>query len=174
VYKDLVSDTICIDWENTYHKNPFLDFETDINNGISLPDNHVDTILMTDVLEHIYRPKILWTEMKRVMKTSGKIILSVPFFYWIHESPYDYYRYTEHTLRRYCIENDLKIIYLKPYGGPVEIILDIISKNLKSSLLLKIHILLSTTIMKFSIVKIFSRKNSKKFPLGYCLVAQKK
>lgn len=129
VYKDFISDNICLDWGNSLHKNEFLDIISDLNNPIPFSDNSFDTIILSDVLEHIKDPFFLWREMSRVLRKDGVILLNVPFFYWIHEKPYDYFRYTEFALRDFAAENRFEILDLKPLGGSFEIMADIFSKS---------------------------------------------
>ena len=61
--------------------------------------------------------------LARVLRPGGKLLLCVPFFYWIHEEPHDYYRYTEFALARFCELSELKIICLEAYGGLPEVLL---------------------------------------------------
>ncbi len=175
MYKKQITDNICVDWSSSLHTNPYLDYTTDINNGIPLDNEIFDTVLMTDVLEHIYNPKFVMSEVSRVLKPKGKLILTVPFFYWLHEVPNDYYRYTEFSLRMFCEQNNLEILKLDAYGGAFEVILDIIAKRITPSIFLSsIHLNISKALIKSGIgARIFS-KTSKNFPLGYYLVAQKK
>jgi SAM-dependent methyltransferase len=175
IYKDKVIDNICIDWSNTLHKNIYLDYEVNLNTIIPLDSEQFDTILVTDVLEHIAKPELLMSEIKRLLKPNGKIILTVPFLYWLHEQPYDYFRYTEFALRMFCQQNNLTIIELEPYGGAIEVILDIVAKQLIriSTLSCKIFSNFSTGFIESSIGQKILLKTSSKFPLGYYLIAQK-
>jgi SAM-dependent methyltransferase len=174
VYKDYIVDNICVDWINTFHKNSYLDYEFNLNKPLPLRDEQFDTILNTDVLEHISNPDMLWSEMSRILKPKGKIIVGVPFFYWIHEEPYDYYRYTEYKLREFCKNNNLTIISLDPYGGGPEIIFDIIAKQISfSKILSSMHLFLSNIFINSYFGKKISKKTYRHFPLGYCLIAQK-
>lgn len=174
IYRDIVSDNICMDWVNTLHKNPYLDYEVDLNNEIPLESNQFDTIIATDVLEHIARPKLLMAEIARLLKPNGKVIIAVPFFYHLHEKPYDYFRYTEFALRMFCEENSLALLQLEAYGGAPEIILDIIAKHICSqNWISKAHLTLSKRFTRSHIGRKLSNKEIHNFPLGYCLVAQK-
>jgi len=175
VYKDYVSDNICVDWKNTFHKNAYLDFECDLNTGVPLPDQQFDTILVTDLMEHILNPDIVWKDIARLLKPRGRIIMGVPFFYWIHEEPYDYFRYTEYKLRSFCDNNGLIVLELTRYGGLLEVILNIIAKLVKFSVIIsKLHLSISKILVKSYIGRWMFKKTSAKYPLGYCLVAQKK
>jgi len=174
VYRKHVSDNTCIDWLNSSHDVKHGDYYFDLNKELPLSSESFDTILITDVLEHILCADLLWSEMKRLLKPGGKIILGVPFLYCVHESPYDYNRYTEYKLKYYCIKNNLEIVYLEPYGGAPEVILDIIAKNLIfSKVLSNIHLFVSKLFIKSPLGKRISNSTLRKFPLGYCLVARK-
>ena len=66
---------------------------------IPLEDDSVDTILCTQVLEHVKRPWIAISEMHRVLRTDGALILTVPQYWPLHEEPHDYFRFTTYGLR---------------------------------------------------------------------------
>lgn len=173
MYKDYVADNICVDWIDTFHKNQHLDYVFNLNQGIPL-DTKFDSILMTDTLEHIANPDQLFFDISRLLKPSGKLILTVPFLYWIHEEPYDYYRFTKYKLKMLCEQNKLKVISIYPYGGSLEIILDIVAKHIASfKILSAIHLFFSNILVNSFVGKILRFRTSEKFPLGYCLVALK-
>jgi SAM-dependent methyltransferase len=173
-YRPLVEDNVCTDWSNTEHKSPFLDHEFDLNQGISLDDASFDTILITDVLEHIAAPDLLFREMARVLRSGGKIILTTPFLYWIHEAPFDYCRYTEYKLEKLCEENGLDVLSLEAYGGAPEVVLDVVAKQIDSSAVLSaMHLSFSQRFLRSRIGKRLSARSRKEFPLGYALVAAK-
>ena len=56
--------------------------------------------------------------------------MNVPFYYWLHERPHDYYRYTEYALRRFAETAGFNFLLIKTLGGVPEIIADILAKNL--------------------------------------------
>ena len=174
VYKDLVRDTTCVDWENTLHPSPHLDQCCDLNKPLPLPDAEYDTVLLTDVLEHIHSPESLWKEIARVMKPGGKLILGVPFLYPIHEAPHDYFRYTEHTLRFYCERGGMKMISLEVYGGIAAGIFDLLARMVsRSGILSGLVFGTGSLLLRSPIGKISATRTSSTFPIAYCLVAQK-
>src|SRR5262245_17775170 len=71
IYRDRVTGTIGVDWPASRHANAHVDVFCDLNNGIELPDESVDTVLCTDVLEHIYEPRRLWTDLARILRSGG-------------------------------------------------------------------------------------------------------
>lgn len=79
--------------------------------ALPFPDNHFDNILCISVLEHLVEPQKAITEMQRVLKKNGKIIVSVPFLFPIHDAPNDYWRFTKYGLQ--ILFKDWRIIDLK-------------------------------------------------------------
>lgn len=68
----------------------------------SLPfaDNSMDTVVLLEVLEHVRHPEKTLSEIERVLKPGGILLLSMPFLYPVHDAPYDFQRYTCHGLAR--------------------------------------------------------------------------
>jgi SAM-dependent methyltransferase len=57
-----------------------------------------DAIVMSEVLEHIPRPHVALDKVLQALKPGGRLILSVPFIFPLHDRPHDYYRYTKYGL----------------------------------------------------------------------------
>lgn len=178
-YENYVLDNICVDWENTPHKNEYLDLECDLTKNLPFDNEEFDTIILSDVLEHIPNPEHLWKEMSRILSVDGKLLMNVPFFYSLHEQPFDYYRYTEFVLQRFVESSGLSLIQLEPMGGSPEIFTDIIAKHIKfipkiGKYLAIIVQYTTLTFLKTSLGKRLSDKTSQAFPFGYFLIAEKK
>ena len=84
---------------------------------IFIRDNSVDKILLSNVLEHIYKPSILFAEMHRVLKVDADCLVLVPFIIKHHQEPFDFNRYTRHYLKRLSLETGFKIICIKEIGS---------------------------------------------------------
>lgn len=176
--KDFVTEYFCADWANTFHPNPHLDLECNLNEPLPIADASFNTIILSDVLEHIEKPWQLWSEMARILAPGGKLLMNVPYFYWLHETPYDYYRYTEFALRKMAEAAGFKIHHLAPQGGVPEILADIIAKTTVNwSVIGKF---LAGAAQKSCVLftktgfgKRFSVKTSRYFPLFYFLIAEK-
>ena len=173
IYKNQVEEVICIDWGTSYHECKHLDYIADINKGIPLESNFAQTIILTDVLEHINNPERLMTEISRVMKIGGRLILGVPFLYWLHEEPYDFNRYTKFKLLELCRSNGLEVIYFAEVGGPLTVISDIIGKSIPSPFFSKLFQECMIIFLNTSFGKKIDNRNKIKFPRSYCLVAEK-
>jgi SAM-dependent methyltransferase len=171
VYKDLVSNVICIDWAHTWHGSSHLDIEADLNRGLPLPDSSVDTILCSSVLEHLRKPDLFWSEARRALRPGGKVIATVPFLYWLHEEPHDYYRFTKHQFRVVCEEHGLRVLEIQESGGPLCVILDIIGKN--TPWLVAPYQAFACWLSKSRLGKRIDERGVSSFPSGYCVVVSK-
>ena len=179
VYQEYITDNVCVDWENTLHKNEYLDFECDLTQKLPFEDRVFDTIILSDVLEHIPSPPKLWQEMARILTKNGKIIMNVPFFYCLHERPHDYYRYTEFALQRFVEDSNLKLVQLESIGGVPEILADILAKHIQRISLIGVPLAMgiqyiTEIFIKTALGKKISKKTSETFPFGYFLIAEKK
>ena len=131
MYCDYVDRVVCVDWPNSIHQNEFLDFECDITERLPLPDSEFDTIILSDVLEHLSDPEFIWVEMARLLKPSGIALLNVPFLYGLHEEPFDFYRYTRFALQLFAERTGFEVVQLCEIGGAPTVLADILAKTLR-------------------------------------------
>lgn len=170
-YREIVEETICVDWPNSLHESLHLDYEHNLSDALPLEDQSFDTILLTDVLEHMPYPDRLWAEMRRVLAPGGTLILGVPFMYWPHEAPYDFHRYTEWRLRLFCSDHNLGVVELNTYGGDSDVLADVFAKLLSCSILTRL--LVGPMMTAATHIGHRRRKRARLLPLGFLLVAQK-
>ena len=105
--------------------------------------------------------------------------MNVPFYYWLHEEPHDYYRYTEFALRRFMVDAGLEVVLLESTGGTPEILGDIVAKHLVRVALVGriLATVLQSAISWFVNTRAgrrVSKATGRRFPLGYFLVATKR
>lgn len=174
IYRELVTENYCVDWPDSLHENVHLDLAVDLNQAIPLPDQSFDTILCTDVLEHIHQPQQLLGEMARLLKPGGKALITTPFLYRIHEEPHDYFRYTEFAFQAMTRKAGLEIVHLVAYGGYPDVLLDLLFKGLQNHRrLLGVLVPLARWLSRSSFFLRLRQRTARKYPLGYCLAAQK-
>lgn len=118
-YRDLfaqVTDYVGIDHPNPYHPN---DRPSMWASGLTLPfaDAVFDTVLATQVLEHVPEPAMFLAEMCRVLRPGGMLLLTAPHIWDLHEQPYDYYRYTCFGLRYLLEQAGFEVDLIQPQGG---------------------------------------------------------
>jgi SAM-dependent methyltransferase len=93
-----------------------VDFECPADK-IPLPDDSLDSILCTEVLEHVPDPLAVWREFHRLLRPGGKVLLATPMSWPGHEEPYDFYRFPEYGLRHLARESGFEVLRLMPRGG---------------------------------------------------------
>ena len=177
-YQGLVGEVLCTDWPSTIHETRHVDVQCDLANALPFSDGAFDTIVLSDVLEHIPEPLLLCREMARILAPGGRLILNVPFYYWLHEEPHDYYRYTEFALRRFMAASELEILELAPVGGPFEIVVDILSKRAQRFRRVGRALAAGMQAAAGSLLRpsgrsLWTRPSSRFFPLAYFLVAER-
>lgn len=75
-----------------------------------------ETVLCTEVLEHVPDPQTAVRECARVIVPGGVLILTVPFLHGLHEIPRDYFRFTRWGLLA-LFEKDFVVDRIVPRGG---------------------------------------------------------
>lgn len=87
--------------------------------GLALPfrAGAFDAVLCTEVLEHVPEPNQLLTEVARVLRPGGALVLTVPWLWAAHEIPHDYYRYTEFGLRYLLTANGFTVEAIEKTTG---------------------------------------------------------
>jgi SAM-dependent methyltransferase len=69
-----------------------------------------DTVLCSEVLEHVPEPGRLFEEAARMLKPGGMLILSTPQVWGLHEEPFDYYRFTRYGLSHLARASGLEVV----------------------------------------------------------------
>lgn len=59
-----------------------------------------DVILCLNVLEHVYDFDLAIANLRRALRPDGLLVVAVPFTFPLHDEPIDFWRFTEHALRR--------------------------------------------------------------------------
>jgi SAM-dependent methyltransferase len=80
-----------------------------------------DLVLCTEVLEHVADWSNAWRNLSSLLAPGGKLIVTCPFFYPLHEEPYDFWRPTEHAIRSFAIAHGLRLIDYRRLGGAREV-----------------------------------------------------
>lgn len=167
-YKPLVESATLADWGNSLHKNDYLDVECDITKELPFPTASFDTIILSDVLEHVPNPNEVVKELYRILKPEGMILLNVPFAYPLHEVPYDYHRYTQFMLQKLADDQKFTVVKLEALAGSWGILIDLLSKILKNRpRVVRLIQFIGPKILKSRI------KLRTEYPLAYAAVLKK-
>jgi SAM-dependent methyltransferase len=107
---------IGVDWADSIHETR-ADIIADLNKSLPIESNVADTVVSISVLEHLCEPQTMLNESFRILKSGGHLILQVPFQWWVHEAPYDYFRYTPFGLKYLLSKAGFKEAEILPIGG---------------------------------------------------------
>jgi SAM-dependent methyltransferase len=76
-----------------------------------------DSVLCTEVIEHVPTPELVFAEAHRVLRVGGHLVLTTPQTWGLHEVPHDYYRYTEFGLRFLAERAGFHVLRIQPTCG---------------------------------------------------------
>lgn len=85
--------------------------------AIPLPDESKDSILSTQMLEHVKYPEKCVQEMHRVLKKGGYAVITAPQWNELHSEPHDYWRYTKYGFIELFERNGFKTVEFHQRGG---------------------------------------------------------
>lgn len=97
--------------------------------GNTMPflDKYFDSLISTQVFEHIFNPDDFLREANRVLKLGGKFLLTVPFVWDEHEQPYDYARYSSFGLKYILNKNGFEVIEHRKSNNGLELIFQLVN-----------------------------------------------
>jgi len=145
-----------LDPVDTYHP----DIVGDVRD-MKIADASYDAVLCLAVLEHVSKPWVAISEMRRVLKPGGILLCYVPFLSPYHAMPGyygDYFRFTDDGIR--SLLDGWTDVEIEPVRGPVETLAHLLPG--------KLHAL--TVVGRF--IDRF-RKSSGKQVAGYTFSARK-
>lgn len=108
-YKDEIlkkaDEYIGVDWYNSFHDQTNVDVFADLTAELPFAADYADTVTSFQVLEHLSEPSFFLSECQRILRPGGKLFVTVPFMWNVHEAPHDYFRYTRHGLEHLLKKN---------------------------------------------------------------------
>lgn len=84
--------------------------------ALPFSDSSVDVVMALEVLEHMPQPRALVSEASRVTRSGGRLILTVPFMFGVHDFR-DYQRFTPLGMERLLAEYGFTLSRTSPRGG---------------------------------------------------------
>jgi SAM-dependent methyltransferase len=175
---------------------PFIDSYVATDNDASASSPHIvadaahlpfgnetfDSILCTQVLEHVRDPLAVVREIHRALRPDGVALVTVPLNSGIHLAPHDYFRFTEFGLRQLCDGCGLTVELIRERGGRIAtaaqtILLtfevDQMPRRSVMAAVLRRGIRLCTWAIERFALSLDRRFPKRGNPLGYVLVARR-
>lgn len=94
------------------------------------PDDSFDSALCNQVLEHVFTPAQFLSEIHRVLKPHGLLLLTVPFVWDEHEQPWDYARYSSFGLKSLLENNGFEVIEHHKINADVRVLFQLLNAYL--------------------------------------------
>ncbi len=180
----------------TYDEYIGVDYETGQKNAgiiyirdsvLPFENNTFDSIIATEVLEHVPDIEKTLTELCRVLKTGGKIIVSVPFAWIEHAHPYDFRRWTESGIVKDLNRKGFRVLQVKKTTSVVLTITQLWAEIIRRKLFIYRYyniltimcnilfhlILIVPLFITGYIVNLFVTDRNKIFPLNLMVIAEK-
>ena len=171
-YRRLVDTVTCVDWPGSPHDVQFADILCDINQALPIPNDSFDTVICSDVLEHLHNPCGLMGEVRRVLRPGGKALFTMPFMYGLHEQPHDYHRYTRFCIAQMSEVAGLRVLEVRELGGAFDVACDLLAK-----LAVRIPVVGNPTSLflqwswsltrRIGVFRKFDERTASRFPLEY-------
>ncbi len=111
-----VTSYLGIERPGTLSKSAVVDVYADAL-GLPFRAASFDTVLCSEVLEHVPEPSRLFAEAVRVMKPGAVFILSTPQTWGLHEVPFDFYRFTRYGLEHLARAGGLEVVEIRSTCG---------------------------------------------------------
>jgi len=91
----------------------------DLEKPLPIREGTYDSVLLINVLEHVFDYRVLLKESARVVKQGGVAVVAAPFLFPFHGSPDDFHRFTGAALRRELEIAGFSRVSLKTLGGGI-------------------------------------------------------
>lgn len=83
-------------------------------------EKRFDVVIMSEVLQFLKTPQIGIDNVYKILKPGGRLVLTSPFIFPLHDRPYDLYRFTKHGLE--YLLTDFDEVTIKERNGSLEAI----------------------------------------------------
>ena len=139
---------------------------------LSLPfqDTVFDTVVCLEVLEYVSDPAVAVNELARVVSRGGYVLLSAPFIHPVDASN-DYWRFTQHALKRLVEKAGLSVERVCHQGHRLGSVLGLLSQLVRDWQPSRAR---SVLYLVFTFLMRFDRKTTgRTYTTGFLIVATK-
>ncbi|MGE5568431.1 MAG: class I SAM-dependent methyltransferase [Rhodospirillales bacterium] len=85
--------------------------------ALPFPAACFDAAVNIVTLEHVREPRCALTEIARVLRPGGQLLLVAPHEWEVHQAPHDYFRFTRYGVRHLLAEAGFADIHVLAAGG---------------------------------------------------------
>lgn len=158
-------------------------FTDDYLNTLILPykNESFDNVVAFQVLEHHKNPTKMISEVVRIVKPGGYILITLPFLGGLHEEPHDYHRFTRYGLIELFSRSNCEIVKIKEQGSIFSTVSMLFNESLNSfashsKITYVVSVVIYLPFLIFQYLSLFLDRMfpSKKIFFNYLILAKKK
>jgi SAM-dependent methyltransferase len=105
---------VTVDGRASSGADVIADLETD---RLPFDDERFDAVLAFNLLEHLYHHEHAISEAHRVLRSTGRFFVYVPFLVGYHPDPHDFFRYSAPCLQRKLEDAGFDEVEVATVGG---------------------------------------------------------
>jgi SAM-dependent methyltransferase len=102
------------DWENSVHPGARAVDYVGSADDLPVPDGSFEAVILTQVLEHVPNPGDVLSELNRILQPGGRLYMTMPLTWELHELPFDFFRYTAPGLQRLLRDAGFEELEINP------------------------------------------------------------
>jgi len=88
----------------------------DLNKTLPLPDGFADAVFLFGVIYILENPEEVLKEIRRILKSEGRLLMSAPFIFNEAKEPADYWRFTSSGIYKLLQNAGFNKIEIEPIG----------------------------------------------------------
>jgi SAM-dependent methyltransferase len=115
-YRELFDhvEYVTTDWANSVHPGARTVDVVAPAHDLPIESGSFDAAVLTQVLEHVPDPGAVLAEANRILRDGGRLHLTLPLAWELHELPFDFYRYTAWGLHHLLGEAGFGEVDIRP------------------------------------------------------------
>jgi SAM-dependent methyltransferase len=110
--------------ENRMHKKADVYYDGSV---FPFADAEFDSVVINEVFEHVFHPDGFLSEVGRVLKPGGALLMTVPFVWDEHEPPRDYARYSSFGLSAILERHGFQVEVLRKSVDDIRVVFQLIT-----------------------------------------------
>ena len=84
--------------------------------------NSFDLIVVTEVLEHVADWDLAFRNMSALLAPNGKILITCPHRFQLHEEPFDFWRPTPYAISHFARKYNLEVLHFEKAGDAWDVL----------------------------------------------------
>lgn len=148
--------------------------KADLNTKINLKKNHYETVILFNVLEHLFNFNNAKKEIVKILKKKGVLIGSTPFLYRFHGAPSDNFRFTKAFYEKF-FKKEFEIVRIFNLGfGPFCSSYSLIADFTKKIPFLNLLLFSASYFLDLILSKLVKYDLEDIYPIGVFFIVKKK